>query len=283
MNNFFQLLSNNQQNIGNLMTAVTPKNDATNKPMMKVDKLNQINNQLANVALSSGNPYAMAAGIGAKALGLANSFVNKKGRDEFGIYKNNFSKIADVATTPTYLLPFKLMNMRKEQKQAKESKNLFLNTQNLNVQKKAGQSMFDSQKVFSSYQDGGVIKKDCGCNKKDDGIDTDVLFKLNDKEMSILNKMLKLPESTKYDNENVKPKLKEFAKNQNMRLIDFLYSNPELKQALEKVSIKKQGGWIQKAVNKEHLGFCTPLSKPTCTPHRKALARRFKSGEFRKK
>ena len=36
--------------------------------------------------------------------------------------------------------------------------------------------------------------------------------------------------------------------------------------------------WIQKAVNPEHKGFCTPMTKPTCTPQRKALAKRFKKG-----
>lgn len=36
--------------------------------------------------------------------------------------------------------------------------------------------------------------------------------------------------------------------------------------------------WIQKAVDPEHKGYCTPMSKPTCTPRRKALAKRFKKG-----
>jgi len=44
--------------------------------------------------------------------------------------------------------------------------------------------------------------------------------------------------------------------------------------------VKKGGAtdkkWIQKAVNPKHKGFCTPMSKPTCTPKRKALARTFK-------
>lgn len=35
--------------------------------------------------------------------------------------------------------------------------------------------------------------------------------------------------------------------------------------------------WIQKAVNPKHKGYCTPMSKPTCTPKRKALARTFKA------
>ena len=36
--------------------------------------------------------------------------------------------------------------------------------------------------------------------------------------------------------------------------------------------------WIQKAVNPKHKGYCTPMTKPTCTPRSKALARRFKKG-----
>jgi len=36
--------------------------------------------------------------------------------------------------------------------------------------------------------------------------------------------------------------------------------------------------WIQKAVNPKHEGFCTPMTKKTCTPRRKALAKRFKKG-----
>jgi len=45
----------------------------------------------------------------------------------------------------------------------------------------------------------------------------------------------------------------------------------------------KKGGWIQKAINPAHKGYCTPMTKSTCTPHRKALARRFKSGDLHKK
>ena len=40
---------------------------------------------------------------------------------------------------------------------------------------------------------------------------------------------------------------------------------------------KKDKKWIQKAVNPKHKGYCTPMSKPTCTPKRKALARKFKA------
>ena len=52
------------------------------------------------------------------------------------------------------------------------------------------------------------------------------------------------------------------------------------KKELEKA---KKGGstgdkkWIQKAINPAHKGYCTPMSKPTCTPKRKALAKTFKA------
>ena len=43
----------------------------------------------------------------------------------------------------------------------------------------------------------------------------------------------------------------------------------------------KEGGngkWMQKAIDPKHKGFCTPMTKKTCTPRRKALAKRFKPG-----
>jgi hypothetical protein len=46
----------------------------------------------------------------------------------------------------------------------------------------------------------------------------------------------------------------------------------------ESENVEEDKKWIQKAVNPEHKGYCTPMSKPTCTPKRKALAKRFKKG-----
>jgi hypothetical protein len=45
-----------------------------------------------------------------------------------------------------------------------------------------------------------------------------------------------------------------------------------------KVILTEDDKWIQKAVDPSHKGYCTPMSKPTCTPRRKALAKRFKKG-----
>jgi len=51
--------------------------------------------------------------------------------------------------------------------------------------------------------------------------------------------------------------------------------NPDFKP---KEILSEDKKWIQKAVNPEHKGYCTPMTKPTCTPQRKALAKRFKKG-----
>jgi hypothetical protein len=47
-----------------------------------------------------------------------------------------------------------------------------------------------------------------------------------------------------------------------------------------RVALKEGGNgkWIQKAIDPKHKGYCTPMTKPTCTPRRKALAKRFKPG-----
>ena len=47
-----------------------------------------------------------------------------------------------------------------------------------------------------------------------------------------------------------------------------------------RVGLKKGGNdkWMQKAIDPKHKGFCTPMTKKTCTPRRKALAKRFKPG-----
>lgn len=53
--------------------------------------------------------------------------------------------------------------------------------------------------------------------------------------------------------------------------------NQIIKMNREDSQYKKGGAtkdkkWIQKAINPEHKGYCTPMTKPTCTPKRKALA-----------
>ena len=46
---------------------------------------------------------------------------------------------------------------------------------------------------------------------------------------------------------------------------------------------RRKKKWIKKATNPKHKGYCTPMSKKTCTPHRKALAKRLKKMRRRKK
>jgi|LakMenEpi03Aug12_release.lakeMendotaPanAssembly.Ray.scaffolds.fasta_scaffold216223_3 hypothetical protein len=40
----------------------------------------------------------------------------------------------------------------------------------------------------------------------------------------------------------------------------------------------KKKNWIAQAINPDNKGFCSPITKKTCTPRRKALALRFKKG-----
>ena len=51
----------------------------------------------------------------------------------------------------------------------------------------------------------------------------------------------------------------------------------------EDLEEKKKKDWIQKAVNPKHEGYCTPMTKKTCTPRRKALAKRFKKAGKKEK
>tara|TARA_B100001250_G_scaffold50432_1_gene39443 strand:+ start:423 stop:1307 length:885 start_codon:yes stop_codon:yes gene_type:complete len=50
----------------------------------------------------------------------------------------------------------------------------------------------------------------------------------------------------------------------------------------EPEELEEKDDWIQKAVDPDHEGYCTPMTKPTCTPKRKALAKRFKKAAKKK-
>jgi len=56
------------------------------------------------------------------------------------------------------------------------------------------------------------------------------------------------------------------------------YGTPDPLGSNKAKQVNEDDKWIQKAVNPEHKGYCTPMTKPTCTPARKALAKRFKKG-----
>ena len=88
-------------------------------------------------------------------------------------------------------------------------------------------------------------------------------------------------------------KLKEQEQNrQNTDRLNQMYPNYKMGLDGEVIPIKRKGGtaakpkmkkggstdkkWIQKAINPAHKGYCTPMTKPTCTPKRKALAKTLK-------
>jgi hypothetical protein len=56
-----------------------------------------------------------------------------------------------------------------------------------------------------------------------------------------------------------------------------------LEEGVKSKKKKKKKKWIQGAIDPSHEGFCTPMTKKTCTPRRKALAKRFKKGDLHNK
>lgn len=69
----------------------------------------------------------------------------------------------------------------------------------------------------------------------------------------------------------------------NRTTLDTLIINLSNIMKNQKVTKSKDGNWIQKAINPKHKGFCTPMTKSTCTPKRKALAKTLKSMSKNKK
>ena len=63
--------------------------------------------------------------------------------------------------------------------------------------------------------------------------------------------------------------------------LEAVLSEEELEEKKKKKK-KKKKDWIQKAVDPDHEGYCTPMTKKTCTPRRKALAKRFKKAAKKK-
>ena len=76
---------------------------------------------------------------------------------------------------------------------------------------------------------------------------------------------------TQFENKN-EPKLK--------KQIHRMRGDTRPSGRVDREGLKKGGKsdkkWIQKAVDPKHKGYCTPMTKKTCTPARKALARTFK-------
>lgn len=59
---------------------------------------------------------------------------------------------------------------------------------------------------------------------------------------------------------------------------DLVDPEPELQRESMNDQKISENKWQSKAVNPKHKGYCTPMSKKTCTPRRKAFARRHKAG-----
>lgn len=51
---------------------------------------------------------------------------------------------------------------------------------------------------------------------------------------------------------------------------------PQAQPALASMARLKKGGWLKDAVDPDHKGYCTPMTKSTCTGHRRAFAKMMK-------
>ena len=124
-----------------------------------------------------------------------------------------------------------------------------------------------------------VIKKGVGKALEPKGVFKKDKFK---------NPWEKPPQLKKSDKERREELRKKARKSGGHSKIVFADEWDKIDPGLQKGLFKKEGGriglkkggsdkrWIQKAVNPKHKGFCTPMTKKTCTPRRKALARTFK-------
>ncbi|MAH51268.1 hypothetical protein CMI37_35955 [Candidatus Pacearchaeota archaeon] len=78
-------------------------------------------------------------------------------------------------------------------------------------------------------------------------------------------------------------KRREAAIAQNDRERKVTWRSTKTGRPIKEEDLEEDKDWIQKAVNPEHEGDCTPMTKKTCTPARKALAKRFKKAARKKK
>lgn len=73
-------------------------------------------------------------------------------------------------------------------------------------------------------------------------------------------------------------KWKQFTKNATMNVVpNTTYNMGGTLKMFDDGGVYGSGGWIKNAVNPAHKGYCTPMTKSTCTPHRKAFAMRAKA------
>ena len=129
------------------------------------------------------------------------------------------------------------------------------------------------------YQQGGLSKtREAGKRHWETKIiklldkENPTLVQVSDKELKALTEKAK--------KETPRGKGKEKGKEHRKKLLDLMRKASGYAEGF--VTGKKKGGkvdkkWIQKAVNPKHKGYCTPMTKPTCTPARKRLAKLFKS------
>lgn len=94
------------------------------------------------------------------------------------------------------------------------------------------------------FEKGGVT--DCGCNKNNDGIDTDVLFNLPQEIIEKIHEISGVEKGKKYDN-TTKEKIKDSAKKSGKSLREFITQIPNVEKHIIVIEKFQQGGMINSA------------------------------------
>ena len=128
----------------------------------------------------------------------------------------------------------------------------------------------EMQAFAPAYKKGAKLipKASCGCKMEQDNIDTDVLFDLSQDALDTVLSKIGMKKGTKYDNENVKPKLKESAKKSKKVLRDFLMEEPAVAKEIFIIEMMKKGGttYTKKKIPKSKVTEVTYKSDTYTTP-----------------
>lgn len=218
--------------------------------------INDISSKVGNIGF---NPQLMSATGGISAIvgaGFkASSMINKANTDQFGRTKSGaadfLSNTLTLGTknlvrgiknlgnkdlsTKDKILSFTPLGHTVQNKIANKQKNLFDRS---NALQQTQELKTYSGNVYGFKQGGTMPKSGCGCTMDSDGIDTDVFKSFDTDTISLLQEFIGNDIDGVYKDSD-KDKMKSNAKQEGIRLIDYLNKQPIIKMAIIK---NKKGG-----------------------------------------
>lgn len=209
--------------------------------------VNANSNTARSVVAAAGDSFIPGLGQGLDLLGRATKNVT---RNEDGTYKSDFASVVEninpvnlVGNVMSGDFSGSKMKARLAREKKARARRREVDSYMGNVQSKAVKLAEDNNDVFKqAYKKGGSLKKkDCGCNKAGDGIDTDVFKEFDEEGIKILQKFIGTVEDGVYK-EVDKNKMKSNAKKNNKRLVDYLATAPEIRTRIIEITKMQKGG-----------------------------------------